>query len=273
MANVGGVKKENGHMQPYKIEYSRNALEMWNRLKTQPPVDKQGYDSLYDFCKATSRYHFDESVNDLNTLDTDCPVVIPVKRFSGDWDNAVQELINSAEPANFKFRTQTRKDATNNWEENDFRKWGYDIDGGYTIANRILKPNLTDALYHIVESFGFEEPGIVKFDVQMPGQCFYWHLDNFGGVLKKHRGDYDRAADQDLDQRSVMRAVVFLDNQRLGQVWQQGNLMLNWQRGDAITWPWRDIPHGTCNYGHHPRPVLNLTGVVTDKTKDLLRNF
>lgn len=257
-------------METFKINYDNNALYQWNNLKTLPPVSRDGYDSLYDFCKATSRYHFDERRNDLYLLDSDCPAVIPVKRFDGDWDNAVQELIESAEPATFGFRKTTRKDGTNSWEENDFRKWGYDIDGGYTIANRILQPKLQDALQHIVDAFGFADPGIVKFDVQMPGQCFYWHLDNFGGVLKKHRGDYVQAASGDFDQREVMRTVIFLDDQHLGQVWQQGNLMLNWQRGDCITWPWRDIPHGTCNYGHHPRPVLNITGVVTDKTRELL---
>jgi len=63
-----------------------------------------------------------------------------------------------------------------------------------------------------------------------------------------------------------------LDDQHLGQVWQQGNLSVRWKKGDCIIWPWKDIPHGTCNYGHHPRPVLNITGYVTDKTKGFLAN-
>ena len=63
-----------------------------------------------------------------------------VGNFGGDWDEAVQKLIEQTQPADFKFRTTTRKDTTNDWEENDFRKWGYNIYGGYTIANRKLKP-------------------------------------------------------------------------------------------------------------------------------------
>ena len=254
----------------YKIEYSRNPLEQWNRLKTQPPVDKEGYDSLYDFCQATSRYHFQEDQSDLDSFDSDCPAVIPITRFSGEWLDQVTALSEQTSPATFNSRKTTRLKNNNNWEENDFRRWGYDIDGGYTIANRLLKPSLTDDLQDIVRGFGFADPGIVKFDVQMPGQCFYWHLDNFGGVLKKHRGDYESASSGDLDQREVMRLVIFLDDQKQGQMWQHGNLLLNWQRGDCITWPWRDIPHGTCNYGHSPRPVLNITGVVTDKTREFL---
>ena len=167
--------------------------------------------------------------------------------------------------------------ATYSWEENDFRRWGYDIDGGYTIANRKFKPHGTsawnDALQYILDCFGFEQPGVVKLDVQMPGQCFYWHLDAFGGVLKSHRGDFDAHSASDLDQRKTMRTMIFLDDQHLGQMWQQGNLLLEWQRGDCITWPWRDIPHGTCNYGHTPRPVLNITGTLTDKTWEFLHGL
>ena len=49
-------------------------------------------------------------------------------------------------------------------------------------------------------------------------------------------------------------------------------LLIKWKRGDCITWPWRDVPHGTCNYGHKPRPVLNITGIVTEGTKEFLSN-
>jgi len=253
----------------YQIEYSRNPLESWNKLQTRPPVEKNGYDSLYGFCKATSRYHFDESINDLDYLNSDCPVVIPIKRFNGNWDEQVESLTVHTRPETLASRKQTRLSANNNFEENDLKSWGYDVEN-YTIANRIKQPELEGDIKKIVGSFGFAEPKMIKFDVQMPGQCFYWHLDNFGGLLKKFRGDYDRAGVGDIDQRDVMRLVVFLDDQRQGQIWQQGNLLLNWKRGDCITWPWKDIPHGTCNYGHFPRPVLNVTGIVTDQTRELL---
>ena len=258
-------------MQFYNIEYSKNPFDQWNKLKTNPPVDKQGYDSLYEFCKATSRYHFDETINDLESFDSDCPVVIPIKNFTGNWKEQVNNLTQETKPELFAKRAGRRMPTNNDLEANDFKKWGYDIDT-YAIANRVLKPELTDELKSIVESFCFVEPCVVKFDVQMPGQCFYWHLDNFGGVLKKFRGDYEKAGTGDIDQRDVMRLIIFLEDQKQGQVWQQGNLLLNWKKGDCITWPWKDIPHGTCNYGHSPRPVLNVTGIVTDKTREFLTN-
>ena len=261
----------------YKIEYSRNPGNTWKSLKTNPVVDPKNYESLWHWSKDASRYHFDRTKSDVASLDTDCPVVIPIRRFSGDWDSAVQEIAEQTAPATFDMRSTKREDKNNSWEENDFRRWGYDIDGGYTIANRKFKPHGTsawnDALQYILDCFGFEQPGVVKLDVQMPGQCFYWHLDAFGGVLKSHRGDFDAHSASDLDQRKTMRTMVFLDDQHLGQMWQQGNLLLEWQRGDCITWPWRDIPHGTCNYGHTPRPVLNITGTLTDKTWEFLHGL
>ncbi len=64
---------------------------------------------------------------------------------------------------------------------------------------------------------------------------------------------------------------VFLDDQKQGQVWKQGNNFLTWKKGDCFTWPWRDIPHGTANFGHDPRPTLNITGEVTEETYKFLK--
>jgi hypothetical protein len=58
---------------------------------------------------------------------------------------------------------------------------------------------------------------------------------------------------------------------QLGQVFQLGNAMwTQWRAGDCITWEWRDIPHATCNMGWWDRPMLQVTGNVTQTTLDLL---
>ena len=102
---------------------------------------------------------------------------------------------------------------------------------------------------------------------------FYYHLDNFGALLKSKRGDYERFADCDYDQRKIIRLIVFLEDQQPGHIWQQGNEYLSWKKGDCFTWPWKDIPHGTANFGHSPRPTLNITGMLTDKSYEALKNF
>ena len=73
------------------------------------------------FVKQLVDNHFDETRDDIAELDSDCPIVISVGNFGGDWDEAVQKLIEQTQSADFKFRTTTRKDTTNDWEENDFQ--------------------------------------------------------------------------------------------------------------------------------------------------------
>lgn len=268
----------------YQINYDHSPYEVWNSLKTNPPVDSSNYDSLFQFCKDTSRYHFDNSVNDLQLIGTDISPVIPICRFIGDWDADVQDLYSQSQPATFNNRSKPRRNITNNFEENDFRRWGYDIDGGYAINNRtIVKNGKVDPddvidrketkpfIKKIQDMFHLLPPLAVKLDVQKPGQCFYWHIDNFGGLLRKARKDYDHLFAGDLDQRKLIRFIVFLDDQQTGHHWQQGNLLLKWKRGDCITWPWRDVPHGTANYGHTNRPTLNITGIATDKTMEFFK--
>lgn len=254
----------------YKIEYSRNPATMWKKLKTIEPTDRKNFKSLYKWAKSTSRYHFTDK-EDLSSLDTDCPAVIPITRF----DISDLPSIEMTQPATFAKRASTRKNNNNEMEEHDFRTWGYDIDGGYTILNRKSKPELPTSLQQQIDKLGFKDPH-VRFDVQMPGQCFYWHIDAFGGILGKaskgefSRGDFEKHSAADIDQRKIMRIVIFLEDQKLGHHWQQGNLYLRFQKGDVIAWPWRDVPHGTANYGHVPRPTVNVTGIVTDKTYEFL---
>ncbi len=260
-----------------EITYNKNPFDLWNSLKTKDPVTHEGFDSLYDFCKATSLYHFDETVED--GIDSELPVIVPICRFEGDWLDEARAMSEKTEPATFDYRAETRWDNNNSLEYKDFKKWGYDVDNGYVVLNRTRHAALTDTFQKMSDLFKFEHPGKlsggkpnIKFDVQKPGQMFYWHLDNFGGILKEQRNDYNTFAACDYDQRKLMRLIIFLDDQHPGQVWKQGNCYIKWKKGDCITWPWRDIPHGTANFSHKDRPTLNITGRVTDGTLAFLKS-
>lgn len=260
--------------------FNNNPHQQWLNLQTASPTNYKDYNSLFDFCKSTSRYHFDRTVDDTTS---DPPIYIPICRFIGNWDDEVKELTSKAEPATFDFRAEVRADNNNNLEYNDFKKWGYNVDAtenSYAVLNRVRQSKMPDIFKKMNDVLGLDtmqaapRPGAnLKFDVQMPGQMFYWHLDNFGGMLKNARQDYKTFADCDLDQRKVMRVIVFLEDQQEGQVWKQGNEFITWKKGDCMTWPWRDIPHGTANFGHVARPTLNITGTVTEKTWQFLQEI
>lgn len=259
-------------MDIYQIEYSRNPGTMWTNLKTADPTDRENFTSLYNWCKSMSNYHF-TNASDINSFDSELPVLIPITNFN------ILDIpdIDITNPATFDRRSRSRGSENNKMEEADFRRWGYDIDGGYTILNRKAQPELPASLQNVVDKFGMKEPK-VRYDVQMPGQCFYWHIDAFGGLLTRtddpefSRGNFEKHSAADLDQRKMMRIVIFLDDQKLGHHWQHGNIILKWKKGDCIAWPWKDVPHGTANYGHVPRPTINVTGIVTDKTYEFLNN-
>ncbi len=43
-----------------------------------------------------------------------------------------------------------------------------------------------------------------------------------------------------------------------------------WRAGDIHKFDWPNIPHATANASNKPRPMLVITGVMTDKTKEIL---
>jgi hypothetical protein len=53
----------------------------------------------------------------------------------------------------------------------------------------------------------------------------------------------------------------------------QGNMTLRWNKGDCFAYPWRDVPHGTANFGHSTRVALNVTGILTEKSHIALQSF
>lgn len=111
-----------------------------------------------------------------------------------------------------------------------------------------------------------EHLGLVDYDIwfqtQKPGHMFHLHVDKFG---KK-----GRELILEGKHRSIIRFMVALDDWKLGQVFQIGNSYWKWKAGQCVTWSWKDIPHGTANFGWWNRPMLQITGTTTDRTYELL---
>jgi hypothetical protein len=43
-----------------------------------------------------------------------------------------------------------------------------------------------------------------------------------------------------------------------------------WKAGEAHIFDWPNVPHATCNASSHPRPTLQVTGLKTDRTREIL---
>ena len=49
-------------------------------------------------------------------------------------------------------------------------------------------------------------------------------------------------------------------------------MLMQWHAGDILTFDWPNIPHCTANASLLPRPLLQVTGVVTETTEAMLTN-
>jgi len=97
-----------------------------------------------------------------------------------------------------------------------------------------------------------------RIHVQQPGEVWNLHIDK----LQKWNPDA---------WNNVLRVFVQLTDWQPGQFWEYGNYHWNqWRAGDVTTFDWLNTPHSTANAGYHPRVTFQLTGKITDKTREFL---
>ena len=96
------------------------------------------------------------------------------------------------------------------------------------------------------------------------------HLQQSGQALNMH---LDHLSAPDEEPANIRRFFVMLDDWHAGQVIIFGNgVFAHWHAGDVVTFDWQDIPHGSANFSWQPRPMLQITGYVSDVTAALFNN-
>jgi hypothetical protein len=69
----------------------------------------------------------------------------------------------------------------------------------------------------------------------------------------------------------VIRMTVMLADWEPGQFYSYGNYTYShWGAGDAHVFDWANVPHATANASRLMRPTLQVTGLKTDRTRELL---
>lgn len=108
----------------------------------------------------------------------------------------------------------------------------------------------------LAQALGLEN-SITRLHIQRPGQLLNMHIDDL--------------ASADQDPGEIRRFIIAVDNWYPGQVFQLGNAVWSqWRAGDCVTWSWKDIPHGSANFGWNDRPMIQITGYVTELTQQLV---
>jgi hypothetical protein len=219
--------------------------------------------------KSQSAWHFDPQRIAIEGPDS----YYHICRFNTDWTDAIACCMLLTRSSSWGDR--------NNWnpkvaaeglysataEEKDLIRAG--ADPKMQIYER-AKADDIEIFQKVSEWLGIDRP-MIKFHNQRTGQILVEHIDNF--AAREERENSFKVIDIDKQPDIMRRFAIMLDDWKLGQVFQLGTANFHqWRKGDCITWDWKDIPHATCNMGWEDRPMLQITGYVTERTNKVIKN-
>ena len=209
--------------------------------------------SSWDKLKEKSDYHFDPKINDRQE-----DVLTFLGQLVSNWDDELEQILADARPANWETRgfkgegVMVPKPELVE-EEYDLERVG--IDPKVVITDLAWK--LGPKLQALSNSFGLKDC-MERIHVQKPGQLWHLHIDK---LYKWFPEDPDQ----------VMRIFIQLTDWQPGQFWEYGTYHhRGWRAGEVTTFDWQNLPHSTANAGFHPRVTLQLTGIKTEKTQEML---
>lgn len=143
----------------------------------------------------------------------------------------------------------------------DFSKWG--------ISDDRVVLRLADLL-------GLIKPS-GRVQLLAPGAMVPLHLDN---LRLGYIDGEDQAVQKNIfteqekqlmmsDSSSIARVLIFLEDWRHGQaVLFEDKWYDHWRAGDIVTWEWTDGIHATVNCGYWERPLLRLSGQVSNRFRE-----
>lgn len=212
------------------------------------------YDSSWEWSRAHSRYHFDNTRRDCLG-----EWYWPLGRFRGDWSADLQAIAKDHRPVTWASRKfyNGENDVSSmlRQEEYDLEKSGAPVNLQLTDMTDHLERYST--LWKMAEFFGLEQDKR-RVHYQMPGQMFNLHIDKLWEFCPENP---DR----------VVRITVHLTDWEPGQFMQYGTAFhSHWHAGDIHIFDWANVPHATANASRNPRPTLQVTGLKTLRTLEIL---
>lgn len=211
------------------------------------------YSSSWQWCVDHSRYHFDNF-----KIDQPGEWFQPLGRFVGSWQQEVAQA--HGKPITWATRKFYGNDNDTvspmlEQEENDLRDTGAPVD--LKLTDAVFDISAYPTLTRMSEYFGIEDAKI-RMHYQQPGQMFNLHIDKL----------HERCPD---DLERIIRMTIMLADWEPGQFYSYGNYTYShWRAGDAHVFDWANVPHATANASRSMRPTLQITGLKTSRTRELL---
>lgn len=225
------------------------------------------YDSLWEWTKSRSTYHFDKW-----SQDPPGSIFKVLGRFEPDWQHLLPEIKAKSFASNWGNITLTgggkQKPVSYEKRGRDIAQGGGDIDT-IQLTNITEDPQQYEQFRRMVDYFHLEGPVEARFHVQLTGQMFTLHIDpnhhRFAGPGADPLGPFD------YDPMDIVRVTVMLEDWEPGQFFIYGNTIYQqWRAGDFHMHDWPNVPHATANASQHSRITLQITGLRTAKTNQII---
>lgn len=224
--------------------------------------DSKNFSSNWEYTKTLSTYHFDPFVEE-----SEGDWVDIIGRFAGDWNQDLatlktisenltwKELSSSGQHPGFK----TGVSVTIDQELEDRRIRGLENNA---FTQLILHNDVMSLpLFKKMVDFWQLENVAVRGQIQKPGQCYIMHIDKLW-----HRCPSSP--------EKIIRIVINLADYAQGQLMQYGNYNFKqWRKGQIHVFDHFNIPHCTANMSDVDRPILVITGLKTENTRQTLLNL
>ena len=184
-----------------------------------------------------------------------------VGRFIGDWGDELKNIKNLL-PAGYNqhgemwgFKAKKSKEAMNEKPGHGFPK-----DLQYYEATRVIPPTV----HKMVGLLGMDIPD-PRIHRQKPGGMIPMHIDTY----KSHSARAVQGEKYNID--AVERFAIALEDWKIGHLWLIGATpWVKWRAGEIIFSRMRDVPHCTANCSIFPRHTLLVTGIMTEKSWELV---
>jgi hypothetical protein len=238
---------------------------MEKQVKLDVPLSE--YDSLWEWTKSRSTYHFDK-------WRTDSPgsTFKVLGRFENTWSHLLEDIKQKSFASTWGNITMT---GGGQQKPVSYEKRGRDIAAGGGDIDQIELTNITETpqqypeFAKIIDYFHLEGPVEPRFHVQFTGQMFTNHIDpnhhRFAGPGANPLGPFD------YDPMDIVRITIMLEDWEPGQFMIYGNSVYQqWRAGDFHMHDWPNVPHATANASQHSRVTLQLTGLRTPETDKVI---
>lgn len=154
--------------------------------------------------------------------------------------------------------------------EDQFKAWlaeYFDLVGGH--GHKYIRSfgDSNQAIYDIVSSELGLDPTSTRIRVQVeePGHYFMMHIDRHKYQEWEVDDPKNYVYDKNTDFHKHSIYIIFFKDWAQGQAFQMGDNFLKWKSGDVFNWNYRNIPHGTSNFGYETNFVMVITGNKINK--------